>query len=152
MPRLFLQTAMWTLAAISIACAPERPDDRYRAHEAEGPNTDVALVVDGEPISLQEFQRRIERLPPWGQARFGTADARQAHLFAVADFELLADEAVRQGYEADPRVVDHVKRAVASEERRRREGSGEGMPDRTKAGTTVDDAVLQRVVTNPETK
>lgn len=152
MPRLPL-TGVFALVTIGvIACAPERPDERHRAREAEAPNADVALVVDGEPVTLQEFQRRIERLPPWGQARLGTVDARTTHLMAVADFELLADEAVRRGYEEDPRVIDRVKQVVANKEREQRMRGNAEMPDLAKADTSVDHDALERAAATLEAK
>lgn len=103
-----------------VGCAPERPDARETAQRDRPGEERVVAEVAGEVVTLQEFRRRVDRLPTWGRARLGTVEARQNHLPALADFELLADEAERRGYADDPRVVATVKQTVAADELDRR--------------------------------
>ncbi len=107
--------------------------------------TDVVLEVNGEPVTAREYEARIEALPSWGRARLGSVEARQAHLYALADFEVLADEAVRRGYAEDPRVRRSLKEALASQERERRQLAGEELPSAEEAEVTVNREVVREV-------
>lgn len=111
-----MKHAVLILVVLLAGCPPERPDVQRGAPPVKPGEGQVVAEIAGESITLTDFQRRIDRLPSWGRARLGTVEARQHHLKALADFELLADEAERRNLVLDPRVKARVKRTIAEEQ------------------------------------
>lgn len=72
----------------------------------------TVAVVNGEEVSLTEFERRIQALPLYTRARYATTEAKLEFLEAQAEFEILADRAEKQGYGTKPEVRQAVKEAL----------------------------------------
>lgn len=104
-----------TLALVAGACSPERPSDAKSAgadvRGAEIKQQPVAQV-NGEVITLEEFERRIEGLAPYARVRYSTRAKQQEFLDSLVVFELLADEAERQGLGDDPAVIHAMKEVM----------------------------------------
>lgn len=102
------------IGVLATACAPERPSDRSESlaeeadRETEAEQRAVA-VVDGEKITLAEFERRIQGMAPFARARYSTIENRKEYLDGLVAFELLVDEAERRGLGDDPAVLHAMK-------------------------------------------
>lgn len=110
---------------LASGCPLEKPEPTAQVQSESGLSEQPVVVVDGEEISLGELEYRVERLPSYARSRLASVQSRQRHLDALADFELLADEAERKGYGDDPRVVDAVKHGLAQQALGTRGASGE---------------------------
>ncbi len=118
---------IWFLAAsigLLAACAPEKPSEKRRALEEnrpgdQGPQAtrdleqEPVVTVDGESISLGEFNRRVRELPEFARVRYSSIEKRQSYLQDVAQFELMADRAEEAGYGERPEVLFALKKALA---------------------------------------
>lgn len=58
----------------------------------------VLAKVDGTSITLGDFARRLAEQSPYLRARYGSLERRREFLDDMIRFELLADEAKRQGF------------------------------------------------------
>jgi parvulin-like peptidyl-prolyl isomerase len=107
------------LAACLIACAPPNIDDYDPGNQpASGAATpeeaEILLArVDGEPITLGDFERRLSNLSDLAQSRLVGTTARQSLLEAMIAAQLLAGEARRRGLAQDPEVLWAERQAVA---------------------------------------
>lgn len=116
-----------------VACDLEKPSERMlqegssadrRASQATRGDQEPVAIVNGEVVTLDEFQRRIEQLAPFARARLSSLDKRKDFLDSVVQFEVLADEAEERGYGDDPAVIQAMKdvmvRRMIQEEVRKR--------------------------------
>lgn len=120
---------------------PERPSDEERNREARArvsaherdpaaktdeprdENQDGKGLTDAEramvvakigdfKITLGEVERQLASQPAFARARYRTFDKKVEFLNNLVQFELLAMEAQKRGYDADPDVVLAMKRAM----------------------------------------
>jgi len=110
---------------IATGCAPKKPAIQRSGRPAD--DSDAVLTVDGEDVTLRDFQWRLNSLPVYAHARYATIEQQQNFINAVLQFEVMADVAEQRGYGDDPRVVDHMMDAAAEEivDQRVREEQGE---------------------------
>lgn len=106
--------------ALTLACAPERPLDVQRleerakaAQDGDGLKLQPVAQVNGEIITLGEFERRIDGMAPAARVRYSTQEKRQEFLDSLVVFEVLADEAEREGLTNDPVVMQTLKEVLA---------------------------------------
>jgi peptidyl-prolyl cis-trans isomerase C len=104
------------ILALAVAC--DRGPLGGRADSPE--DKQVVARIDGQPITLDDLQRRMAQQAPYVQARYSSPERRKQLLDNLIRFEILAREARRRGYERDPQVVHHhqqrlVDRMVAEE-------------------------------------
>lgn len=112
------------LAALVVAagCAPEKPseaDDPHRATAAQGGMTgelsdESVVTVDGEAVTLADFDERIDQLPEYARARYSGADRRKSYLQSVAHFEVMADRAEAGEFDNRPEVLEALKDELAA--------------------------------------
>jgi len=72
---------------------------------------EVAKIGD-VTISLGELERRLGSLPAISRERYAPLDKKVEFLDNLIQFELVANEAQRKGYDTDPDVVFAMKRAM----------------------------------------
>ena len=97
---------------LASSCAPKKPvPTSAEGRVLSGRASEAVLEVGSEKLSAEQVQARLETI----RATLPGAEASDAQLGTVAQFELLADEAERRGYGKDPRVLDAVKDALAAE-------------------------------------
>lgn len=115
------------LAAASVAialagCAPEKPSEarlRGEIDQGEQPRASAEIekepvvVVDGEEITLAEFNRRLQALPEFARARFATIEKKKEYLDSIAQFEVMADVAERKGLGTRAEVLGTMKQTLA---------------------------------------
>jgi parvulin-like peptidyl-prolyl isomerase len=128
-----LSIAVFAALLLTSACDLEKPSDRVLrkgeapttgSPEASQGNEEPVAIVNGEVITHQEFQRRIQQLAPFARARLSSIDKRKKYLDSVVQFEIMADEAEKRGYGDDPAVLQAMKdvmiRKMIQEEVRQR--------------------------------
>ena len=123
--------------SVCLACAPERPSDRALGQGEEEArkttSTDATTseadrrpvaIIDGEEITVADFERRIDGMAPYARVRYNTMEKRQELLNTMIAFELLARDAKQKGYQDDPAVLHAMKdtmvRRMLEDELRRR--------------------------------
>lgn len=103
---LLLAAAM---ALLTAGCAPDKPEVINRV--SAGGDQQVAYVVDDESFTVEDVNDRLQSLPEWARARFGTVDRKKGFLATLAQFELMVDEAERLGYDEHPETLDRYEEA-----------------------------------------
>ena len=96
------------LCLLATACSTQ-PNPRAELHRG-GTGTPVA-TFDGQTITSDQLAARFAQLPAPLRARL-TPQARRAELDRMVHFELLAQEAAREGLANDPDVIAAKKRVM----------------------------------------
>lgn len=65
-----------------------------------------------DAVTDAELTQRFAEMNPYARARFQTVEARRDYVDGLVRFELLAQEAIRQGLASDPEVVESAKRVM----------------------------------------
>ena len=73
---------------------------------------EVLFAVGDERITLGEFERRLNAQPPMARARYNSPERKKAFMENMIKFEVLAQEARRQGLDRDPQVLLELKQAM----------------------------------------
>lgn len=88
------------------------PDD-FQSSLPPEQRAKVLARVDGEPITVVDFERRIQSQPPYARARYvGSPERQQEFLDNMVRFEVLAAEAQARGYHRHPEVVQAMKQTM----------------------------------------
>ncbi len=117
----------WLVAAALLlscaGCAPNKPSEtRPHGQRSEGNDapsnassiaTEPVALVDGETITLGEFNRRLSALPDFARARYATVEQKQSYLTSVAQFEMMADQAEKKGLGDRAPILYAMKQALA---------------------------------------
>lgn len=97
-------------------CPPTKPSASGRVDAPVTADTSgTVALINGEEISLTEFERRIQALPPYTRARYATTEAKLEFLEAQAEFEILADRAEKKGFGTSPEVNQAVKEVLVKQ-------------------------------------
>src|SRR4051794_16722362 len=83
-----------------------------KKNEKSGP---VVAEVGSETITAGEVRQRLNETSPFLRARYSTLDRKKEFLDNMVRNELLAQEAVRQGFDKSPAVREQMKRAMIQE-------------------------------------
>jgi len=83
-----------------------------RKSDKSGP---VVAEVGNEKITADEVRQRLNETSPFLRARYNTLDRKKEFLENMVRNELLAQEAIRQGYDKSPAVREQMKRAMIQE-------------------------------------
>jgi peptidyl-prolyl cis-trans isomerase C len=83
-------------------------------HKGEKSGPVVAEVGD-EKITADEVRQRLNETSPFLRARYNTVERKKEFLENMVRNELLAQEAIRQGYDKSPAVREQMKRAMIQE-------------------------------------
>lgn len=100
-PRL---VSVLSLALALAACS--------KKSEKSGP---VVAEVGSETITADDVKQRLNETSPFLRARYNTLERKKEFLENMVRNELLAQEAVRQGYDKSPAVREQMKRAMIQE-------------------------------------
>src|SRR3954471_16447998 len=68
--------------------------------------------VDDTVITVGEFQDRISKQSPYVRARYTSLERKKEFLDNLVRFEVLANEAQKQGLDKDPEVVRTMKQVM----------------------------------------
>ena len=80
---------------------------------------DVLAVVGNENITLEEFEKELENIPPYAQARFKGEQGRREFLDRMVQTELLYVAAENNGYASNEEVIkqlEEIKRQLMIQE------------------------------------
>jgi peptidyl-prolyl cis-trans isomerase C len=72
----------------------------------------VLATIDGVPITVGEFQDRINKQSPFIRTRYSSIDQKKEFLESLVRFEVLALEAKEQGFDKNPDVVRTMKQVM----------------------------------------
>jgi peptidyl-prolyl cis-trans isomerase C len=75
----------------------------------------VVAEVGDEKITADEVRQRLNETSPFLRARYNTVERKKEFLENMVRNELLAQEAIRQGYDKSPAVREQAKRAMIQE-------------------------------------
>ncbi len=75
----------------------------------------VVATVGNETITADEVKQRLNETSPFLRARYNTLDRKKEFVENLIRNELLAQEAIRQGYDKSPAVKEQMKRAMIQE-------------------------------------
>jgi peptidyl-prolyl cis-trans isomerase C len=101
-----MNTRLASVLCVTIALAA------CRKSEKTGP---VVAEVGDERITADEVRQRLNETSPFLRARYSTLERKKEFLENMVRNELLAQEAVRQGYDKSPAVREQMKRAMIQE-------------------------------------
>lgn len=99
----------------SSACQRQESEKtRREAPDQQAPNDlDAPLAkVDGEIITVREFQDRINRQSPYVRGRYTSLEHKKEFLTNLIRFEVLALEAKKRGLDKDPDAVRAMKQVM----------------------------------------
>ncbi len=65
-----------------------------------------------DTVTDAELLQRFAEMNPYARARYQTTESRREYLDGLVRFELLSQEAIRQGLASDPEVVETAKRVM----------------------------------------
>jgi peptidyl-prolyl cis-trans isomerase C len=97
--------ASFLLAAAALAACS-------KSSSKSGP---VVATVGNESITADEMRQRLNETSPFLRARYNTVERKKEFLENLVRNELLAQEAVRQGFDKSPAVKEQMKRAMIQE-------------------------------------
>lgn len=69
----------------------------------------------GQEIADAELMQRFAEMNPYARARFQTVEQRREYVDGVVRFDLLAHEAIKQGLQNDPEVVEATRRVLVQQ-------------------------------------
>jgi peptidyl-prolyl cis-trans isomerase C len=80
-----------------------------RIRVGQGP---AVATMGGNIVTAQEVEQRFAQLSPGGRARYQSIDQRREYVEGILRFEALAQQAVLEGLQNDPQVVEMTKVAM----------------------------------------
>lgn len=113
-----MRFALATLIILLGACdKPGTAKVDFRRPLPAGMPTGGAWVARfaGDTLSEAELKQRFAEMNPYARARFQTVEQRRDYVEGLVRFELLAQEAVRQGIQNDPEVVETARRVMVQQ-------------------------------------
>ncbi|MBL6976102.1 MAG: peptidyl-prolyl cis-trans isomerase [Deltaproteobacteria bacterium] len=114
-----------SLAALTVmvfwslwGCKPDRAALSERKNpvvEGQGDKDELVVARIGDRnISVNEIMARLDAMPVFVRMRYRSAERRREFLESYVQYQVLALEARRAGYGADPEVVDALKSEVVA--------------------------------------
>jgi peptidyl-prolyl cis-trans isomerase C len=94
----------------AVPAATKQPPGLPGQSEAE--LAEPVAVIDGQTITVAEFQDRINKQSPYVRARYTSLDQKKDFLDTLVRFEVLAKEAKKRGYDQDAEVVRTMKQVM----------------------------------------
>ena len=107
-----LRGAAALLCVTLMACSSSERAPAAGGPPAEQRGQTVVARIDGQEITMADFERRLREQPPYVRARYASPERRKELLENLVRFEILAREARKRGYERDPDVVRTAKQRV----------------------------------------
>ncbi len=107
----FLAFALVVAASVPACRAGRRPPEDASARPAGAAGEAIARVGD-LVITVEEVQNRLNAQPPVVRNQYRSLDKKKQLVTDLVNFELMAAEAVRRGYDRDPDVVRMMKQQM----------------------------------------
>jgi peptidyl-prolyl cis-trans isomerase C len=103
-----------SLTVLALLGCQKGSSERITIDLAQKPNGGTPLATfKGGTITVEEVNHQLAALPPMVRMRLQAPAARKDYIEGLIRVELLAREAVRQGLQNDPDVVETVKKVLA---------------------------------------
>ena len=104
-----------SLAVLALlGCQKGSSTERITVDLAQKPKGGTPLATfKGGSITVEEVNRQLSALPPMVRMRLQTPAARKDYVEGLVRVELLAREAIRQGLQNDPEVLETIKKVLA---------------------------------------
>ena len=80
--------------------------------QPESDLNEVVATIDGTPVTVAEFQDRINKQSPYVRARYTSLEQKKEFLDNMVRFEVLAAEAKKRGYDKDSEVLRAMKQGM----------------------------------------
>ncbi|MHB1844501.1 MAG: peptidylprolyl isomerase [Deltaproteobacteria bacterium] len=112
MRRFLLPAAL--LFASAWACKPPAASGEAadgQSHVEHGPGPAVA-TLGADVITVGDFEKHMSEQAPFIRSRYTTLEKRKEFLDSMVRFELLAQEARREGLERDPEVAQTIEKVL----------------------------------------
>lgn len=109
--RLLLAAAV--AAALTSGCGPPETPDEAVERQREQAAERVVARIDGEPVTLGEFEASLREQPVFVRRSLKGATAYRRHFAELLNFRLLAQAAQARGLARDPDVQLAVREALA---------------------------------------
>jgi peptidyl-prolyl cis-trans isomerase C len=87
----------------------------------------VVARIGTREITLGELERKLMAEPPVVRSQFASVQKRKDYLQKLVQFEVLAQEAARQGLDKDPEVLDALQQALVKRYLATQGMGGQGM-------------------------
>lgn len=110
--RLDVLAWLTVLGLCSGASAQQAPAPSTPASAPAAPDNRAVATYKGGEITVAELREALASLPPEARAKYEGKEGRKALLEEAIEFELLAAEARRRGYDTDERVLQVVRKAA----------------------------------------
>ena len=106
-----INVRMMRLAVVTIALAALAGCGQKKAGEAgkETKSGPVLADVSGTPITVDEFKKEVENLPPYLKPMAETADGKKEMLETMIIRELILQDAKKDGIENSPAVTEKLE-------------------------------------------
>ncbi len=108
----------WWLVLVALWACEAREGvkmDFRRPHPVGVTGGTWVARFSGQTVTDAELQQRFAEMNPWARARYQTAEQRLDYVDGVVRFELLAQEALKQGLQNDPEVVEAARRVMVQQ-------------------------------------
>lgn len=99
------RTSLWLPLLLAAAC--ENP--AQEPAELPAPSSDVLARYGDKVITVDDVQEQLNRRDAFIRARYQSPEKKKEFLDSVVRFELLADEALKKGYQNDPDIIRMYK-------------------------------------------
>ncbi len=117
-----MRSSLVILVIFSVACKKQDSKEKKTAlvteavvggsEQTEADLKMVLATIDGVPITVGEFQERINKQSPFIRARYNSTEQRKEFLDTLVRFEVLALEARAQGFDKNADVVRTMKQVM----------------------------------------
>ncbi|MEP6652475.1 MAG: peptidyl-prolyl cis-trans isomerase [Myxococcales bacterium] len=110
----------WTAFAVLVAtllvtgagCRGHDAPPSSSTARSSNPSREAVARVDDAVITAADVQERVGAQPPVTRAQFASPEKKRELVLGLVNFELLAQEAARRGYDRDPDVVRALKQQM----------------------------------------
>ncbi len=107
-----MRTAIVFLTALPLTFGCTAPGPGAGAAAATGAAGPVVATVGDGAITLAAFEKHLEDQSPFIRTRYTTLDKKKEFLDGMIRFQLLADEARREGLDKDPDVQSTIEKVL----------------------------------------
>ena len=112
--RSSLTLAFFLSLGFSLACQKITPDTQDSEEAAQGATSKnpTLAVIGNTTITLDEFEHQINKQSPYVRVRYKTVAQKREFLNNMIRFEVLAQEAKKDGLDKNPDVVRAMKQVM----------------------------------------
>ncbi|MCP3101727.1 peptidyl-prolyl cis-trans isomerase [Myxococcus sp. K15C18031901] len=129
------RTPSLLVAVVSLLSFAGCNDGAPRASEQAANQGPVVAIVNDRALTTQEVKAKLDEQPQFVRGRYNTLEKKKEFLENLIRFELLLQEAKRQGLEKDPEVLATLEKVLVQRLMRKQQET---------AGGAIDDAAVRK--------